>query len=176
MADLNKTRKHLGIAIAVLILLDLAAGAALLSPLAGSHASRQQQLLALRQQLKQRESAPWRGLDAKIPQAKQEIDRFYKERFPSGYSEISGGLERVASGTGVRISGEKYTQGDASIEGLQQIEIDSDVSGDYLQLVRFINGLERSQLFFLVEGLDLGGEQNGVVRLHIKVQTYLRTV
>jgi type IV pilus assembly protein PilO len=48
-------------------------------------------------------------------------------------------------------------------------------SGDYLPLVRFINALERDKLFFIVDGVDLGSEQNGIVALQIKVETYLRT-
>jgi type IV pilus assembly protein PilO len=56
------------------------------------------------------------------------------------------------------------------------MEIDADVSGDYVQLVRFINALERNRLFFIVDGLELGNEQNGVVKLQIKAETYLRSL
>ena len=176
MADLSNTRKKLSIAIAVLIVLDLAAAAALLTPVAGSQQSRERQLQQLRTELASRKSASWRGLDAKIPLAKKEVTQFYQERFPSGYSAISGSLDKMASATGVRISGEKYDQKDAEIQGLQRVEINADVAGDYLQLMRFINGLERSQLFFLVDDLELGGEQSGIVKLRIKLETYLRTV
>ena len=47
--------------------------------------------------------------------------------------------------------------------------------GDYLQLVRFINSLERDQMFFLVNSVVLGGEQGGVVKLELKMNTYLKT-
>ena len=50
----------------------------------------------------------------------------------------------------------------------------ADVSGDYLQLVRFINTLERSNLFFIVNDLQIAGEQSGQVKLQIKFETYLR--
>jgi hypothetical protein len=40
--------------------------------------------------------------------------------------------------------------------------------------VRFINALERDQQFFLVDSVVLGGEQNGVVKLQLKLETYLK--
>lgn len=175
MADLRKARKKLQIAAGVLLALDIAAGALLLSPYAGSEASRKQELHQLWIDLKARETAPWRGLDKKIPKAQQEIADFYRDRFPAGYSEISTNVDRIASESGVRIASERYEQKQADVDGLQQVEVQADVSGDYLQLVKFINTLERNKLFFLVTGLQLGGDQNGQVKLQIKIQTYLRS-
>ena len=39
--------------------------------------------------------------------------------------------------------------------GVRRVEIDADLAGDYLQLVRFINALERDQVFFLVDSVCL---------------------
>jgi type IV pilus assembly protein PilO len=64
---------------------------------------------------------------------------------------------------------------DAPIEGLERIEIAANLSGDYLQLVRFINALERNKLFFLIQGVELGGEQNGIVGLQLRIETYMRS-
>lgn len=174
MADLKQTRKRLYIVFAVLLVVDIAAVAMLLTPVAGRESLRQQELRQAWLGLKARESAPWRGLDQKIPQAKREIDAFYRDRFPSSYSAISSNLDKIAAESGVRVSSEKYAEKDADIPSLQRVEIDAEVSGDYVPLARFINSLERSQLFFMIDGLDLGGEQSGGVRLHIKVETYLR--
>jgi type IV pilus assembly protein PilO len=174
MPDLKRTRKRLGIVFAALALIDVAAIAMLLTPLAGSEATRQQQLRQLWLELKARQSAPWRGVDKKIPLVEHEIDDFYRDRFASGYSAISMNLDRVASETGVKMTAEKYSQKDAAISGLERIEVEADLSGDYLQLVRFINALERSRLFFIVDDVQLGGEQSGIVKLQIKLETYLR--
>ena len=43
---------------------------------------------------------------------------------------------------------------------------------DYLQLVRFINALERDPVFFIIDSVELGGEQGGVVKLQLKLETY----
>jgi len=176
MPDLRKARSKLQVAVGALLILDVAAVILLLSPYAGSEASRQQQMRQLWLDLKSRETAPWRGLDKKIPQAKQEIADFYRDRLPSGYSEISNSVDKIASESGVKISSEKYDQKDADIESVQRVEVQAEVSGDYLQLVRFINTLERSKLFFMVKDLQIAGEQNGQVKLQIKFETYLRSV
>ena len=68
-----------------------------------------------------------------------------------------------------------YKTDEAEIEGLEKKEVDADVSGDYLQVARFINALERNKLFFIVDGVQLGSEQSGGVKLQIKVETYSRT-
>jgi hypothetical protein len=175
MPDLRKTRRRLQAVVAGLVLVDAVAVAMLLTPLAGMRQTRQQELRQLWQNVKAREYAPWRGLDKKIPRARQEIADFYQQRFPDEESTISADLGRLASGAGVRVTGVKYTVKDAPIEGLQRVEIAANLSGDYLQLVRFVNGLERSKLFFLVDGVELGGEQNGIVGLQIRLETYLRS-
>jgi type IV pilus assembly protein PilO len=176
MPDLKRTRNRLKIAIAALVLVDAAAVAMLVTPLAGMRESRQQELRQEWVQLKSREYAPWRGLDKKLPRAKEQIDEFYQERFPAQESEISANLGAVASQSGVRLSGVKYSVKDAPIEGLERVEIAANLSGDYLQLVRFVNALERNKLFFLVNGVELGSAQNGIVGLQIRIETYLRSV
>ena len=175
MPDLKRTRSRLTIVMGALVLVDVVAIAMLVTPLAGSEAIRQEEMNRLWVSLKQRESAPWRGLDQKIPKAQQQISDFYSQRFPDTYSAIAASLDKIGAESGAKVSGEKFSQKDAEIEGLQRVEISSEVSGDYLRLVRFINGLERSKLFFMVDDLELGSGQSGIVRLQIKLETYLRS-
>jgi Tfp pilus assembly protein PilO len=158
-----------------MILLDLVAIALLFSPLIGSEPSRRQQMDGLWRelQIKTRQVEPLRGLDKKIVLAQQQINDFYKERLPAKDSAISQDLGKLAGQSGVKITSIKYTQKDAQVPDLQRIEINADLSGDYLQLVRFINGLERNQLFFLIDSVGLESEQGGVVKLQMKLETYL---
>jgi type IV pilus assembly protein PilO len=176
MPDLKQTRTRLHIVIAALLLLDVAAFAMLMTPLAGRENLRQDDLRQAWQSLKGRQSAPWRGLDKKIPQARQDIDAFYRDRLPTGYSAISTDMGKIAAEAGVKVTSERYTQHESDLPNLPRVEIDADVSGDYLPLVRFINSLERSRLFFIVDDLQLGGEQSGTVKLQIKLETYKRAV
>src|SRR5438046_9765690 len=86
----------------------------------GSQAARQQQLAQLNQERKSRAAAPWRGLDKKIPVAQQQIEQFYRDRFPAEDSTISADLGKVAQDTGVRVSSVKYKTEEAEIEGLEK--------------------------------------------------------
>jgi type IV pilus assembly protein PilO len=175
MPDLKQTRNRLKLIMGVLAIVDIAALVVLFTPLGGSREARQQQLAQLNQERKARATAPWRGLDKKIPVAKQQIEDFYRERFPAEDSTISADLGRVAQQTGVRMSSVKYKTDEAEIGGLQKKQVQADLSGDYLQIARFINELERDKLFYIVDGIQLGSSESGTVRLQITVETYLRT-
>lgn len=176
MPDLKQTRNRLTVFATVLVIIDLACAVMLLTPIAGSERSRQEQMSQLWVALKSREKAPWRGLDKKIPAARKQIAGFYQDRLPDTYSAISTDLDKTGAETGVKVSGERYGEKDAPIDGLQLVQISAEVSGEYLQLVKFVNALERSRLFFKVNSLQLGAEQGGsVIKLQITLETYLRT-
>jgi type IV pilus assembly protein PilO len=177
MPDLRATRRKVTIALATMALVDLAAVLVYISPLIGSETNRQAHLrqLWLELQQKTREVAPLRGLDKKIPLAQRQIDSFYKERFPAEDSAISDSLGKLANENGVKIASIKYAMKDPEMLGVRRVEIEADLDGDYLQLVRFINSLERAPTFFLVNSVQLAGEQGGVVRLQMKMETYLKT-
>ena len=175
MPDLKKTRRALWIVVGALLVVDAVAVVALVTPLAGAASVRLEELAQLRSDLQQHRQAPWRGLDRKVPEARQQIQDFYQDRFPGGYSMISGDLNRIAGECGVRILSEKYEQKEVAVQGLQRVEIEADVAGDYLQLVKFINSMERNKLFFVINDLALAGEQSGTVKLQMKMETYLRT-
>jgi type IV pilus assembly protein PilO len=177
MPDLKNTRRKLKIAITSLVLVDVAAAAVLFSPLVGSERGRREQLEQLWRELqwKTREVEPLRGLDKKVVLARQQIDNFYKDRLPGKDSTISEDLSRLAVQGGVKIGQIKYKVKEAEPVGLRPVQIEADFSGDYLQLVRFINSLEREQLFFIIDSVELGGEQGGVVKLQMKLETYLKT-
>lgn len=175
MPDLKQTRDRLKIIMVALVVVDIVALMVLFTPLAGSQEVRQQQLEQLNRERKARATAPWRGLDKKIPLAQQQIDQFYRDRFAAEDSAISADLGKVAAATGVRMSSVKYSTKESEIDGLQKKEVEADLSGDYLQIARFINALERNKLFFIVDAVQLGSEQSGSVKLQIRVETYLRT-
>jgi len=177
MPDLRATRRKVKIALATMALVDVAAIIVYFSPLIGTGSARRTQLLGLWKELQQKtqEVQPLQGLDKKIPVAQKQINEFYKVRFPAENSAISDNIGKLASESGIKVGSIKYDMKDPEVLGLQPVQIDADLAGGYLQLVRFINSLERDQMFFLVNNVHLGGEQNGVVRLQMKIETYLKT-
>jgi Tfp pilus assembly protein PilO len=177
MPDLGNSRRKLKIAIGAMLAADVIAVAVLFSPLVGSAESRRLQLGQLRAELtkKTREVEPLRGMDKKIVLAKDEIDGFYKDRFAAKDSDLTNELGKLAASNGIRIQQAKYTKEEAENSGIVPVEIEGSFSGDYLQLARFINTLERSKMFITVDGVDLAGEGGGPVRLEITMHSYLRS-
>jgi hypothetical protein len=177
MPDLRNSRRKLKIAIGTMLAADVVAMAVLFSPLVGSAGSRQLQLNLLRAELtkKTRAVQPLQGIDRKIVLAKDQIGGFYKDRFAAKDSDLTNELGKLASDNGVRIQQAKYKQEDAESSGVIPVEIEGSFSGDYLQLVRFINTLERSKLFIAVDSVGLAGESAGPVRLEITMHSYLRS-
>ncbi|HLI62078.1 MAG TPA: hypothetical protein VKV05_01675 [Terriglobales bacterium] len=175
MASIRETRKKLMPVVIALAALDLACVGFLLSPAGRSRHARQHEYYKMRTQLlaKQVEVLPTRGMDQKLKRASEDIAVFYNTRFPAEYSSISAELGKVAADNGVQLSGVKYEQKKAPIEGLRRLNIEIALSGNYLQEVKFINSLERDKMFFLIDSVALG-EQQGNVRLQIKLETYLR--
>ena len=81
---------------------------------------------------------------------------------------------KLAQANGVRILQVKYKEEDPETSGIVPVEIEGDFSGDYLQLARFINALERSKLFYMVDSVGLAGESTGPVKLEVKLHSYLK--
>jgi hypothetical protein len=119
------------------------------------------------------ETAPLRGLDKKVEQSRGQIKDFYQKRVPPNYSSIAARIGELQVKAGVRLSRVTYTQGLPGSE-LTEISLDAGISGDYPQIMRFVNALERDQTFFVIRAMSLTGQQGGLVNLRLRVSTWLR--
>jgi hypothetical protein len=131
-------------------------------------AGKQTQLKALEMQ-----TAPLRGLDVRVDKTREQIDAFYKKRIPVDYSSISTRIGTLAVTSGVRLSRVGYVQEKPGAE-LTEISMDAGISGDYPAIMRFINSLERDQIFFIIRAMSLTGQQGGLVNLRLRVSTWMR--
>jgi Tfp pilus assembly protein PilO len=176
MPDLRNTRRKLTIAIAAMVIADAIAAGVLFSPLVGSADSRRLQLNELKAEhtRKTRDVEPLHGMDKKLVLAKSQIGDFYKERFANRDSDLTTELGKLAAENGIHIQQAKYKEEDPETSGIIPVAIEGSFSGDYLQLVRFINTVERSKMFFTVDSVDLAGEGGGPVHLTIGLHSYLR--
>lgn len=118
-------------------------------------------------------TTPLRGLDKKIQQAKLDQQAFYNKRFPATDSEILTELGALAVKNNVLLARGQYAHRKPQ-QGLVEMDMEASLSGDYAPIVRFINGLERDRIFFLIDGIALNGQQSGVVSLRMRLTTYLR--
>ncbi len=162
-------------AVALLCLVNLVLAARLVyawrRASAGDAASLQQHQVAYRtMQLK---TKPLRGLDKKIDQAQLDEQAFYEKRFPATYSEVLAELGALAVKNNVLLSREQYAQGKLD-RGVYELHMDANLTGDYAPIVRFINGLERDKVFFMIDGIALSGQQGGIVSLRMRLTTFLR--
>lgn len=130
--------------------------------------SKQIQLKALDLQ-----TAPLRGIDKRVEESRTQIKEFFAKRIPPSYSQIATRIGDLAVKAPVRLTRVGYTQGKPGND-LTEIQMDAGITGDYPALMRFINGLERDQNFFVIRGMTLTGQQGGQVSLRITVSTWLR--
>jgi len=119
------------------------------------------------------QTAPLRGLDKKVDLSRKQIDDFYAKRIPPSYSSIAERLGELKAKGPVNLTTLQYTQAPGSGD-LTEIRMNAGVSGDYPAIMRFVNGLERSQTFFVIRAMALTGQQSGTVNLRLEVSTWLR--
>lgn len=175
MPDLRQTRKQLKIALAAMIGVDALALALYFSPLVGSAESRRMELNKLQAELttKTRQVTPLQNLPKKIDLANNEIEEFYKKRFPTQNSDIPTEFGKIATANNVRIE-QGRLKPQAEVEGgLEPVEMEYSLAGPYVSLAKFINAVERDQTFFIINSVTLGGDPQGPVKLDVKLETYL---
>jgi hypothetical protein len=123
--------------------------------------------------LLEREIAPLRGLDKRVDDSRAQMKSFYAKRIPPNYSSIALRIGELALKGPVRLTRVQYTQGPPGVD-LTEISMDAGITGSYPEIMRFVNGLERDQSFFVIRALSLTGQQGGLVNLRLRVSTWLR--
>jgi type IV pilus assembly protein PilO len=176
MPDLRQTHKNIKAALGILAAIDVIAVVVLLSPLVGSTASRRQELNQLWNDLqsKTRQVEPLTNLDKKVITANRQITDFYNKRFPAQGSQIATQFGKLAIANGVTIEQVKYKVLEEDTGRLRPVEMEAGLSGNYVSLAKFINALERDDMFFLISDITLAGAEKGPIKLQMKLETYLK--
>lgn len=160
----------LGVMIVAVLALAIRLGfdwAATNSNSTGALANKQVELKTLQVQ-----TAPLRGLDQRVLVSRQQIADFYEKRIPTHYSSFSAEVGDLAVKSGVHLSRMQYTQG-ATTGDLTEISLDAGISGDYAQIMHFVNGIERDKTFFIIRAMNFTGQQGGLVGLRLRVSTFM---
>jgi Tfp pilus assembly protein PilO len=177
MANLRQAQ-HIAIGILIaLLVVDVAAALVLLTPLAGSGATRQREFDSVRQQVhaKMKVVIPPDQVQDRVEFARKQIGAFYKDRLATGSSALTAELGKLAGGSGVRLNSARYEELDSDLPGVRHVRISADISGDYVQEVKFINAVERARMFFIINNVALAEQQGGAVRLTVTLETYLKS-
>jgi Tfp pilus assembly protein PilO len=119
------------------------------------------------------ETAPLRGLDKRVEQSRAQMQTFYSKRIPPNYSSIATRIGELALKGPVRLTRVQYTQGLPGSD-FTEISMDAGITGDYPQIMRFVNNLERDETFFVIRAMSLTGQQGGLVNLRLRVSTWLK--
>ena len=178
MADLNKVRTQLTFIGFVLSGICLLAGLYLIAPVGASESELQKQLVDAKKahDEKEKEVAPLRGMDKKLEKAQLDMRSFKAGRLPVLYSEIALTLGDIAESTDVQMGGATYTQPDMDAgPDLQPVVVTLSLTGDYKNVIHFLNAVERSKQFYLVDSIGVAGEQSGATtKLAVHILTFLR--
>jgi type IV pilus assembly protein PilO len=119
------------------------------------------------------QTAPLRGLDKRVEEARGQIQSFYARRIPPNYSSFATRIGELEVKSGVRLTRMQYTQGPQGAD-LTEVSLDAGISGNYPDIMRFVNSVERDQNFFVIRAMQLAGQQEGQVNLRLRVSTWMR--
>jgi type IV pilus assembly protein PilO len=94
-------------------------------------------------------------------------------------SSITAELDEVAKKSGLQEVTQTFRQKEIPNRGMAEMTIEATVSGNYTSVVRFVNGLQRSQRFYVVDGLALATDAQaqaatGTIRVGLRIRTYFR--
>jgi hypothetical protein len=119
------------------------------------------------------ETIPLRGLDQRVEQAREQMLGFYMKRIPPSYSAVDRRIGELSLKGPVKLTRVQYTQNPPGVD-LTEISLDAGITGNYPEIMRFVNSLERDQTFFVIRAMSLTGQQGGLVNLRLRVSTWLR--
>jgi Tfp pilus assembly protein PilO len=173
-------KQWLGGGLALLLLLDLGLAVFLWqSSRQGAESMRaERERLAMTAKLMNADVKRTEKIRDSLPQVGKDCTDFYQKTFPdaaTGYSEIETDLGAIALHAGLRTSGISFKPTELKDRGVTQLEISTQVTGDYPSIIKFINGLEVSKNFYLLNDLQLDSATTGGIRLALKLHTYFRT-
>ena len=116
-----------------------------------------------------------------MPATRKDCEKF-EQSLPgasTGTSSITSELDEVAKKAGVQVVTLTGRQKEIPNRGMIEWTIEATINGDYGGVARFVNGLQRSQRFYILDGLVLGTDAQsqaatGAIRVGVHVRTFLR--
>jgi hypothetical protein len=172
-------------ALALLVLVDVAM-AAYSYQLSSAPRTPQEELAVQTKQLEVLKADIKRGeaIRQATPAIQKDCDRFEHSLLPesSGYSAVSSELDTIAKKAGAQIENRDFKKKEIANRGVEEVAIDITVNGEYTSVVKFLNGLQRSQNLYAVDGLALasdqtpsGGQGNGgPIKVSLHMKTFFR--
>ena len=133
-----------------------------------------QQDLALRLQQLRRT----RSLVEKVRQAKLEGDKFLEEctmNRRSAFSTLIGEVDKMAVESGMKPKDTSFTKD--PVEGsdtIEQLTVTANYEGVYRSLTKFVNLLDKSPRFLIIESMQAAPLSTGALSVTLKVGAFIR--
>ena len=181
LAALKDPQVSVRFGLGFLLLLNVVAALILFKPWGGSADDLERRLNAMRAQLPAQKAQVARSkiLVEKVQTARKEGDQFmdkYILNERTAYSTILGELDRAASQVSLKAKESQYTV--EPIEGsdtLGMMSISASYEGPYPNLTKFINELDRSPRFLIIESLQASPQPVGpVINATFKLVAFVR--
>ena len=169
------------VVIGVLLVANLFAAYAVFQPLGGSAEELDEQVSAMRLQIQQRQASlqRMRALVAKIEQARQSGDEFLGTYFMDRQtmsSTIVQELSSAAKEAGMRPKEHAFAFD--PVEGsdtLSMMTVTGNYEGTYGDLLQFVNRLDKSRRFLILDTLTATPQQGGAaLNVNVKLNTFVR--
>jgi len=116
-----------------------------------------------------------RDLKIKLQDAIQNRQQFSRQNLllqEGAFSVMLEDLERLATQNGLRTGGVSYALQEERDQDLIKVEATLAVSGGYSNLVHFINRLEQSEVFWIIDSLNVSGSISRELQLNLRMETY----
>jgi type IV pilus assembly protein PilO len=165
----------------LLLLANIIAALLVFRPWGGSREELEQQAVDLHRQVQQRQAAAarLRSIVGKVETARQAGDDFLKQHFTDqqiAYSTLLEELGQASREAGVQEREHSFVF--EPVEGsdtLGVLKITANYQGSYADLIQFVNRLDRSKKFLIVESLTATPQQNaGVLNVNMKLNAFVQ--
>jgi Tfp pilus assembly protein PilO len=181
LGSLKDPRVSVRAGLGTLLVLNIAAALILFKPWGGSADDLERRLTSMRAQLPKQQAALARTklLVQKVEKARYESNQFmakYMLNERTAYSTVLGELNSAADKVSLKPKEEQY--GVEPIEGsdtLEMMTISANFEGEYSNLTKFINELDRSPRFLIIESLSATPQPVGkVVNVNFKLNAFVK--
>jgi Tfp pilus assembly protein PilO len=179
--DFKLEKRAIAFGVALLVIADVALAAFGWNLGSGPRPQQDLAILTRNRDLLRADIKRAQDIRQKIPAIQKDCDQFEQSLFPesTGSSSVTADLDAIASKSGLQLESRSFKQLEVKGRGLTQVEIEAVVDGSYASVVRFLNGLQRSNNMYTLESLSGKAENEqqggrGGVRVTLHIKTYFR--
>ena len=121
-----------------------------------------------------------RAIQRDMPKTKADCERFETSLPPArgGYSAITTELGELGRTAGLQIGSLDFHSTPIVARGLTEVAVDAKVTGDYKSVVKFLNGVQRSASYYIIESLSLAPSgpsgPSGAVSVDVHLLSYFK--